>query len=29
VFVHAPAAYASRIEDSTAWHLTQGDSDVY
>ena len=29
MFVHARAAYASRIEDSTAWHLTQGDSDVY
>ncbi|MFN2513769.1 MAG: GNAT family N-acetyltransferase [Pyrinomonadaceae bacterium] len=29
VFVHAPAAYASRVEDSTVWHLTQGDSDVF
>lgn len=29
VFVHAPAAYASRIEDASVWYLTQGDSDVY
>ncbi len=29
VFVHPPAAHAGLIEDSTAWHLTQGDSDVY
>ncbi|MBA3256816.1 MAG: hypothetical protein H0T64_09235, partial [Pyrinomonadaceae bacterium] len=29
VFVHAPAAYARRVEDAAAWHLTQGDSDVF
>ena len=29
VFVRAPAAYASRIENSTTWYLAQGDSDVY
>ncbi len=29
VFVHAPDAYASRVEDSAAWHLTQGDSDIF
>jgi len=29
MFVHSPAAYTSRIEDSTAWHLTQGESDVF
>ena len=29
IFVHSPAAFAEQIEDPDAWHLTQGDSDVY
>jgi hypothetical protein len=29
VFVHAPRPHAARLASSSAWHLTQGDSDVY
>lgn len=29
VFVQSPPEYAGRVEDPGAWHLTQGDSDVY